>query len=156
MKGAEESRDAYQVAVKLLSRREHSIQELRRKLARKEFSNGVVDAVVSNLQEADLVSDARYAEVFVRSRINRGDGPMKVLASLRERGIDDVLIDQFLHYDDTFWISRANRVLEKKFGQGLTRGDETGSNDWGKRARFLAGRGFAAEIIYRSLGPQHG
>ncbi|HCP49258.1 MAG: regulatory protein RecX [Pseudomonadota bacterium] len=156
MKGAEESRDAYQVAVKLLSRREHSIQELRRKLARKEFSNGVIDAVVSNLQEADLVSDARYAEVFVRSRINRGDGPMKVLASLRERGIDDVLIDQFLHYDDTFWISRANRVLEKKFGQRLTRGDETGSNDWGKRARFLAGRGFAAEIIYRSLGPQHG
>ncbi|HBP14082.1 MAG: regulatory protein RecX [Pseudomonadota bacterium] len=156
MKGAEESRDAYQVAVKLLSRREHSIQELRRKLARKEFSNGVIDAVVSNLQEADLVSDARYAEVFVRSRINRGDGPMKVLASLRERGIDDVLIDQFLHYDDTFWISRANRVLEKKFGQRLTRGDETGSSDWGKRARFLAGRGFAAEIIYRSLGPQHG
>ncbi len=156
MKGAEESRDAYQVAVKLLSRREHSIQELRRKLARKEFSNGVIDAVVSNLQEADLVSDARYAEVFVRSRINRGDGPMKVLASLRERGIDDVLIDQFLHYDDTFWISRANRVLEKKFGQCLTRGDETGSSDWGKRARFLAGRGFAAEIIYRSLGPQHG
>ena len=156
MKGVEESRDAYQVAVKLLSRREHSIQELRRKLARKEFSNGVIDAVVSNLQEADLVSDARYAEVFVRSRINRGDGPMKVLASLRERGIDDVLIDQFLHYDDTFWISRANRVLEKKFGQRLTRGDETGSSDWGKRARFLAGRGFAAEIIYRSLGPQHG
>jgi len=156
MKGAEESRDAYQVAVKLLSRREHSIQELRRKLARKEFSNGVIDAVVSNLQEADLVSDARYAEVFVRSRINRGDGPMKVLASLRERGIDDVLIDQFLHYDDTFWISRANRVLEKKFGQRLTRDDEKGSDDWGKRARFLAGRGFAAEIIYRSLGPQHG
>ena len=156
MKGAEESRDAYQVAVKLLSRREHSIHELRRKLARKEFSNGVIDAVVSNLQEADLVSDARYAEVFVRSRINRGDGPMKVLASLRERGIDDVLIDQFLHYDDTFWISRANSVLEKKFGQRLTRGDETGSSDWGKRARFLAGRGFAAEIIYRSLGPQHG
>ncbi len=156
MKGAEESRDAYQVAVKLLSRREHSIQELRRKLARKEFSNGVIDAVVSNLQEADLVSDARYAEVFVRSRINRGDGPMKVLASLRERGIDDVLIDQFLHYDDTFWISRANRVLEKKFGQRLTRGNGTASNDWGKRARFLAGRGFAAEIIYRSLGPQHG
>ena len=156
MKGAEESRDAYQVAVKLLSRREHSIQELRRKLAHKEFSNGVIDAVVSNLQEADLVSDARYAEVFVRSRINRGDGPMKVLASLRERGIDDVLIDQFLHYDDTFWISRANRVLEKKFGQRLTRDDETGSNDWGKRARFLAGKGFAAEIIYRSLGPQHG
>ncbi len=156
MKGAEESRDAYQVAVKLLSRREHSIQELRRKLARKEFSNGVIDAVVSNLQEADLVSDARYAEVFVRSRINRGDGPMKVLASLRERGIDDVLIDQFLHYDDTFWISRANRVLEKKFGQRLTRGDDKGYSDWGKRARFLAGRGFAAEIIYRSLGPQHG
>ena len=156
MRRAEETRDAFQVAVKLLSRREHSIQELRRKLARKEFSGDVIDAVVSSLQEADLVSDARYAEVFVRSRINRGDGPMKVLASLRERGIDDVLIDQFLHYDDAFWISRANRVLEKKFGQRLTKDDETGLENWGQRARFLAGRGFAAEIIYRSLGPQHG
>ncbi|MEE3279414.1 MAG: regulatory protein RecX [Pseudomonadota bacterium] len=156
MRRAEETRDAFQVAVKLLSRREHSIQELRRKLARKEFSSDVIDAAVSDLQEADLVSDARYAEVFVRSRINRGDGPMKVLASLRERGIDDVLIDQFLHYDDAFWISRANRVLEKKFGQRLTKDDETGLENWGQRARFLAGRGFAAEIIYRSLGPQHG
>ena len=156
MRRAEETRDAFQVAVKLLSRREHSIQELRRKLARKEFSSDVIDAAVSDLQEADLVSDARYAEVFVRSRINRGDGPMKVLASLRERGIDDVLIDQFLHYDDAFWISRANRVLEKKFGQHLTKDDETGLENWGQRARFLAGRGFAAEIIYRSLGPQHG
>jgi regulatory protein len=156
MKLVEETRDAYQVAVKLLSQREHSIQELRRKLARKEFSSDSIDAVVSTLQESNLVSDARYTEVFVRSRINRGDGPMKVLASLRERGIDDELIDQFLHYDDAFWISRAERVLDKKFGGRLIVGEETGSDDWGKRARFLAGRGFAAEIIYRSLGPQHG
>jgi SOS response regulatory protein OraA/RecX len=47
MKLAEETRDAYQVAVKLLSQREHSIQELRRKLARKEFSSDSIDAVVS-------------------------------------------------------------------------------------------------------------
>ena len=156
MKLAEETRDAYQLAVKLLAQREHSIQELRRKLTRKEFSSDSIDAVVSTLQESNLVSDARYAEVFVRSRINRGDGPMKVLASLRERGIDDELIDQFLHYDDAFWISRAERVLDKKFGGRLIVGEETGSDDWGRRARFLAGRGFAAEIIYRSLGPQHG
>ena len=72
----EETRDAYQVAVKLLARREHSIQELRRKLSSREFSNDSIDAAVSSLQEADLVSDTRYAEVFVRSRINRGDGPV--------------------------------------------------------------------------------
>ena len=81
---------------------------------------------------------------------------MKVLASLRERGIDDELIDQFLHYDDAFWISRAERALDKKFGERMEIGEETSSEDWGRRARFLAGRGFAAEIIYRSLGPQHG
>ncbi len=81
---------------------------------------------------------------------------MKVLASLRERGIDDELIDQFLHYDDAFWISRAERALDKKFGGRLIVGEDSGSDDWGKRARFLAGRGFATEIIYRSIGPQHG
>ena len=81
---------------------------------------------------------------------------MKVLAALRERGIEDELIDQYLHYDDTFWISRAERALEKKFGQRSLGGSKANPRDWGKRARFLAGRGYAAEIIYRSLGPQHG
>ena len=61
MKLAEETRDAYQLAVKLLAQREHSIQELRRKLTRKEFSSDSIDAVVSTLQESNLVSDARYA-----------------------------------------------------------------------------------------------
>ena len=152
----EETRDARQVAVKLLARREHSMQELRRKLSSRAFSNESVDAAVSSLQEADLVSDTRYVEVFVRSRINRGDGPVKVLASLRERGVDDELIEQFLKYDDLFWVDRAERVIDKKFGPQPVVDDEIDSDDWGKRARFLAGRGFGAEIIYRSLGPQHG
>ena len=152
----EETRDAHQVAVKLLARREHSTQELRRKLSSRGFSNESIDAAVSSLQEADLVSDTRYVEVFVRSRINRGDGPVKVLALLRERGIGDELIEQFLTYDDLFWVDRAERAIEKRFGPQPIVDDEIDSDDWGKRARFLAGRGFAAEIIYRSLGPQHG
>ena len=86
MKSAEETQDAYQVAVKLLAQREHSIFELRRKLARKKFPSDCIDDVVSSLRDSDLVSDARYAEVFVRSRINRGDGPMANRTSIRQIG----------------------------------------------------------------------
>ena len=40
--------------------------------------------------------NARFAEAFVHSRIQRGSGPQKIRAELRERGISDDLIDNSL------------------------------------------------------------
>ena len=79
-------------AIKLLARREHSAFELRQKLlARKRDDEAVtedaVDALILELQQQGLQSDARYAETYVRQRSQRGYGPQRIDNELRERGV---------------------------------------------------------------------
>jgi regulatory protein len=134
-------------AMDMLSRREHSVEELRRKLTAKGFDDDVVTNVVDDLEARNLVSDERFVETFVRSRINRGQGPVRIAQDLQERGVDDLLIEQSIHYDNDYWSESIDRVRAKKFGapKKLSR------QEWAKQARFLQQRGFTTEQIREAL-----
>lgn len=134
-------------AMDLLARREHGEQELARKLRARGFE---ADATVDALQQliADgLLSDERFAEAFVHSRFQRGAGPQKIRAELRERGIDDVLISHSIEALDEDWQARLREVREKKFGASLP-GD---FRERSRQMRFLQQRGFSTEQITRVL-----
>ena len=109
--------------------------------------------VITRLREDNLLSDQRFAEGLVRNRIGRGQGPMKIRMALRERGIDDALVDEFLTFDDEFWLEQARAADERRFGKAE---DGVVPAEWDKRARFLAGRGFPSDIIYKRLGARAG
>ena len=155
-------------ALRLLATREHSRFELRRKLLRRRASDAAsataqVDIVLDDLVRRDLLSDARFAESFVRRGVDRGHGPLKIRAGLRSRGVAENIIDDTLTFSDDFWLCRAQAVQTKRFGNGsASASDSSGKADgapanrseWARRARFLAARGFASDIIYRTLGPQ--
>jgi regulatory protein len=134
-------------AVRLLARREHTRDELRRKLTRRGHPETCVDSVVAALGEASYVSDVRFAEGFVRARVERGHGPLRIRAELRERGIADALADEVLTETAAYWLMRAQRARRKRFGAAvpIERGE------WNRQARFLAQRGFPADLIFRAL-----
>lgn len=139
---------ARNTAVGLLARREHSTDELRRKLKRRGYSQMTIDEVVTTLRAVEYVSDARFAESFVRVRSERGQGPLKIRADLRERGVTDSLADDVLTTTSEFWLERANRARAKRFGDAVP----ATRDEWNRQARFLAQRGFPADLIYRALG----
>ena len=158
-------------AVGLLARREHSRSELRRKLLRRRTSETAseglgarADAVLDDLARRGLLSDVRFAESFIRRGIDRGHGPLKIRAGLRSRGVAEDIIDDALTFSDAFWLKHAEAAQRKRFGSASDeetskRTSEqiparTGRSEWAARARFLAARGFASDIIYRTLGPQ--
>ncbi len=77
--------------------------------------------------------------------MERGDGPLRLRAALRERGIDAELVEAVLAPLEDEWTERARRAAERRFG---TR--PPGSwTERAKRARFLQGRGFPADIVRR-------
>ena len=168
-------------ALRLLATREHSRFELRRKLLRRgasgspkpreskpheqpngqELAQAQVDTVLDDLVRRDLLSDVRFAEAFVRRGVDRGHGPIKIRADLRNRGVMEDIIDDTLTFPDEFWLRRARAVQAKRFGGGASAGGDDSDacapvnrSEWARRARFLASRGFASDIIYRTLGPQ--
>ncbi len=142
---------ARETAVRLLARREHSTDELRRKLKRRGYGQTTIDEVVSRLSKAESVSDARFAESFVRVRSERGQGPLRIRAELRDRGVTDVLVEEVLTTTSEFWLERANRARTKRFGAAVPATRDA----WNRQARFLAQRGFPADLIYRALGESH-
>jgi regulatory protein len=142
---------AREAAVRLLARREHSTDELRRKLKRRGYGPATIDAVVTTLRRTESVSDARFAESFVRVRSERGQGPLRIRAELRERGVTDVLVDEVLTTTSEFWLERAHRARVKRFGEEAP----ATRDDWNRQARFLSQRGFPADLIYRALGESH-
>ena len=135
-------------AIRLLTRREHSVDELRRKLKRRGYAAVTIDAVVTSLRDAESVSDVRFAQSFVRVRSERGQGPLRIRAELRDRGVTDVLADEVLTVASEFWLEHARKARAKRFGEAapMTR------DDWNKQARFLAQRGYPGDLIRLSLG----
>jgi regulatory protein len=90
-----------------------------------------------------LLSNCRYVESYIESRVQRGHGPLKIRAELRERGIDDAVVDTGLAAYATRWAELAGQVRLKKFGPARPA-------DFAERSRqmrFLQQRGFTVEQI---------
>ena len=136
-----------QAAVRLLATREHSRAELRRKLLARAGEVAVVEALLDDLAARGLQSDARYAEQYVAQRAARGYGPARIRAELRERGIDEAVIADWLDERDPVWKERLAEVARKRFGAA----GPADFRDRARRARFLEYRGFGAELIRRAL-----
>lgn len=129
-------------AMRLLVRREHSRRELRNKLEMKGCRATVIDYVLSSLEEEGYLSDARFAEMYVRGRSERGYGPMRIRAELRERGVDDEVIDVCLQPYRDAWLTHLARVHAKRFKKRAA--DLT---ERMRQARFFQARGYTMEQI---------
>lgn len=135
-------------AVRLLARREHSSEELRRKLLSKGYPAAIVAAVVEKLTTQRFVSDERFAASDVRRRAQRGQGPIRIRAELRQQGVGQSLIDREFAAADIDWAGLAAQVRQRKFGAA----QPVSLSERAKQARFLQYRGFNADQIRAAFG----
>ncbi|MDD3577181.1 regulatory protein RecX [Halothiobacillus sp.] len=142
-KAQEDKADASQiekVAVGLLARREHSAFELQRKLSQRGFDPRVIDDVISRLAEQGWQSDARYAEAYVRMRVERGYGRESIRAELGQRGVARALIQAVLDEADIDWLACAQRQIHRHYHAA-----PDGHDEKLRRYRHLLSRGFTPE-----------
>ena len=132
-------------ALSLLARREHSRLELSRKLAPHALEGENVDALLDELAAKGWLSDARFAEQSIRSKARRF-GPRKLAHDLRAKGVDDESIAAGLHAAGIDGVSRIEDIWKRRF-RAAPRDDR----EKARQARFLVGRGFATEEVFRFL-----
>ncbi len=135
-------------AMRILAGREHSAVELKRKLLSRGFDNLLIETTLAQLKEDGLQSDERFVESFVRSRVNRGQGPVRIRMELLERGIADSMTAPHLDMGSSYWLKIAREVRERRFGDIPERSDQS----WNRQARFLSQRGFPSDVVVRALG----
>lgn len=131
-------------AIGLLARREHSQQELRQKLLLKGYPISEIETVLALLTKEGLQSDERYAEAYVRHRVDMGFGPRRIMLELRQRGVPNELIYQYVPEDDDFWQSALSSLYQRKYHTQRNK-------DFGQQARFLIQRGFVPQQVYAWL-----
>ena len=133
------------IAIGLLSRREHSRAELVTKLKKREFSEEEISGALDELAELGYQSDQRFAESYVRMRVQKGYGLQRIHQELLEREVAPALIEQAS--SDVLWGDMARLARQKRFGLGVP--DEYAER--AKQMRFLQYRGFTAEEIRQAL-----
>ncbi|WP_425353298.1 regulatory protein RecX [Salinicola halimionae] len=134
------------MAIQFLARREYSRVELESRMRSKGVENEEIRTTLDDLARADLQSDARFAEVFVRSRVARGQGPVKIRVDLGQRGISEPLMVLAFETESPDWQALACQALAKRF-------DDPGATprERAKRERFLAGRGFEFDHVRHAM-----
>ena len=103
--------------------------------------------MLDKLSDEGLQSDARFTEGFVHHRVNKGQGPMKIQQELNQRGVDQNLIIEYLESDTIDWLSIAEDVRVKKFGEKVPADYQNKA----KQSRFLYSRGFNSDVINQLL-----
>lgn len=138
-----------QRAVSLLARRDHARRELEIKLRSKVGEHPALGAVLDWCEEHGFIDDRRFAGFFVRSRIDRGQGALRIRQELQLKGVDSELIGQALADVEVDWFALARDVRARRFRQYPGKDQK----EKARQLRFLQQRGFDAEQSFAALEP---
>lgn len=124
----------------MVSRREHSVFELRQKLERCGYHSRAIDCAIERATEYRYVDDLRFAHVFIDERCRRGWGRRRIELELSRAGIE---VSELPDYPDAYYpvegeLERARAALARKTVPEV--------HAFERLTRFLLQRGFSYEV----------
>lgn len=130
-------------ALKLLSMREHSRVELRRKLAPHADSAEQLEAVLDELAARRFLCLERFAESVAHRKAARF-GAARIRAELTQHQLPGEAVDAVVRGLRETEFERAHGLWVRRFGEPATALPEQA-----RQTRFLLARGFAGDIVRR-------
>ena len=131
-------------AVKLLARREHTRRELARKLA-PDADPVEIERLLDELEARGWLSETRVAEQLVHTRRSRF-GARRIERDLRGKGVSEEAVAAVLPQLKDGELEAARGVWRRKFGR-LPKG----TAERARQVRFLQGRGFELDVIFKVI-----
>jgi regulatory protein len=123
---------------------------MRLKLGGKGFPSDEIEASVQRLIQQGFLSEARFAEAFMRARMRRGETPWLAAQKARLRGVDDqVLAVAAEKATQDFDADAACAAWLVRRDPGGLRFSEP--RRWQREARFLRQKGYDSATILRAL-----
>jgi len=145
---------AEQAALRLIARAEQCRSGLARKLEQRKHPPDAVRFALDRLTDMGLVNDARYAELWLKPRLSRGDkGPRMLLAALQHRGIDRKTAEAAMNVSLTpeaeaallrRCLAKAGKTLSKT---SAMKREYSEQDEKRQRRIFLKAEGFSAAAI---------
>jgi regulatory protein len=143
--------ELYNAATRILTRRAHSVHEMKQALAHRTDDDLLIKQVIDRLKREGLIDDARYAKQFARQRTEvRRQGRFRIARDLRARGVPDQHITAALeenaeqHDEAALVRQRIERKLRSFRG-------EIDEKKLASLYRSLLRAGFSADIVRREV-----
>ena len=142
---------AYLDGLRLLSRRELSVTNLRARLLYREHPADEVEAAIAHLLDTRALDDARVARAFARTSANvKGRGRLRVMRELSQMGIakdvaGEALAEVFGDLDERSLITRALQKKMRGKPRVLTRAEHA------RLYQYLMRQGFSPAAIVAAL-----
>jgi regulatory protein len=151
---ASASLKAREAALRLLAVRARTRSELVGRLRRKGHSDAVIVGVVDGLQDAGLIDDRAFAELWADERMRlRPVGRRRLSQELRMKGVPPRVADEVL---DRAYGDNPERELALRVARGRARRSPDGPRTRERLYAFLVRRGFtratAAEAVREVMG----
>ena len=142
---------AYIDGLKMLGRRELSEQQVRQRLARKQYSQDDIDEAVARLRAERAINDQRVAEAIARMETGiRKRGKVRVRIQLERAGIAKETARTAI--DEVFGAIDDDALLQSSLQKRL-RGRDTIADDreFARLFRYLIGQGFESDRVMKAL-----
>jgi regulatory protein len=143
--------ELYDVAMRALMRRAHSVHEMKKQLERRSENKLLVQLVMARLKENGMIDDAQYAKQFARQRTeSRKQGKFRIARDLRGRGIPDRHIEAAM--DETAKTTDEGAMVRQRIERKLR--SFRGEIDEKKLASLygsLLRAGFSTDVVRREL-----
>ncbi|MEO0048089.1 MAG: hypothetical protein RLZZ410_1048 [Pseudomonadota bacterium] len=136
-------------ALRYLSRREHSQQELRKKLLPFAESEQELADLLLKLEKQGWLSNERFAEGLARRKSDRY-GSLKIVDELKQNGIELETVDRLKAQLKQTDAQRAWDLWDRKFG--VPAEDQKNKS---KQMRYLVSKGFPLEIVSKIISGRY-
>jgi len=138
-------------ALRFLRIRPRSIGELKEKLKIKGFSQDEIKTVVQDLTASGFLDDRAFTKSWINYRLARPFGFRRIILELKDKGIDQDIIDQAIaQVQDSVNLDAVITDLAQRRWQRLPSALDPAKKK--KRVLdFLLRRGFEADIVLKIL-----
>lgn len=143
--------DAMNTALRILARRDHSVAELVRKLARRGYAEDIIQRVAAECGRLGYLDDGRAAGQVIDRMKRRGMGARRIRHELQQKGLDGREVEAQLQarVPPGEEHALARRVALRKWG--ALGGEPDSQKKRLRLLRFLRYRGFPDSLAFEIL-----
>lgn len=132
----------------MLARRDHSVDELKKKLLKKSDNTALVNSIINAFIENHFLDDARLAELLTQAKYRQGLGPQRIKGLLQKKALSHEAVQKA--FSDSEWRAGLATTWSKRFTE-----KPKDNKSYQQQARYLQYRGFSLETINRFLRDKH-
>lgn len=129
---------------RLINRREYTAVEIARKLEEDGYTQDTIKACVERACDIGLISNYRFADAFIGSKLSAGWGMGRIACELAQRGVkvDDIPGWPYEYLDPEDEVERAVILARKR--------SVSGNRAFPKLVQFLCGRGYTTAVAVQA------